>query len=38
MQKLSQRIQHFFQSEPAGGILLLIATFLAILCANLPFL
>ncbi|KGQ37737.1 Na+/H+ antiporter NhaA [Gallibacterium genomosp. 1] len=37
MQKLSQRIQHFFQSEPAGGILLLIATFLAIFCANLPF-
>src|SRR5699024_11111907 len=37
MQKLSQRIQHFFQSEPAGGILLFISTFLAILCANLQF-
>ncbi|OBX05169.1 pH-dependent sodium/proton antiporter [Gallibacterium genomosp. 3] len=34
MQKLSQRLQQFFSSEPAGGILLLIATFLAITLAN----
>lgn len=37
MQNLSQRIQKFIKSEPAGGILLLIATFLAIACANLSF-
>ncbi|OBX05724.1 pH-dependent sodium/proton antiporter [Gallibacterium salpingitidis] len=37
MQKLSQSIQQFFKSEPAGGILLLIATFFAIVLANLSF-
>ncbi|MFC0322714.1 Na+/H+ antiporter NhaA [Gallibacterium melopsittaci] len=35
MQKLSQRLKQFITSEPAGGILLLFATFLAIIFANL---